>query len=180
MGKLLLYGAGRAIQSYACGLPSTTGGYQTNSYKDTSGNSYSSIWIWIKSYNTSSATNTANKVIEQLKWLDGLTGACSADTEADFDLVDYTTNAIADVSVSQSNLATVNGRIYTVTATNNGASDVSVGSIKFTKGIYAPAGETDSPTAQTCLICGYFLDNPVTLGVGETKTFAVNFDCWNY
>lgn len=170
MGKLMLYGAGRACQSLACLSPGSNGTNVT-AFKDKDGNSRNAL-----AYGTGTNSTQYNK---NTGYFRDLTGYISADTIEDFDLTDYTTNAIANVSSSSSSAQSgTNGRIYTITATNNNTEAIIVASIKFTKTIaYFYSNSFGDCTA---LICGYFLDTPVTIEAGATKTFAVNIDCWNY
>ena len=174
MGKLMLYGAGRACQIITCKDNDSGVVYMTvPTFKDTSGTDRNTI-----SKTTSSSYVSNFK--ENASLFMNLTGYISTDTIDDFTLDTsktkaYQTNAIADISYTRSSAVSTNGRTYTITATNDGASAVSVSSIKFTKTVWY-----NNNTSSTCLTVGYFLDTPVTIEAGATKTFAVNIDCWNY
>lgn len=167
MGKLMLYSAGRAMLSQCCHATSDAYG-DTPTYKTLDGQSYSKLGY----------AKTAAQAVKVYGFCQSLTGYVSADTVEDFSLDHYTTRELANISYSRTEAGNVNGRAYTITATNNNASAVTVGSIKFTKTInYATSGAAGDKVA---LISGYFLDTPVTIEAGATKTFAVNIDCWNY
>lgn len=171
MGKLMLYGAGRACQIASSKGTDSGVTYATiHAYKDTSGNTYNTI-------GNSSGSNYSGTTCNNIQYLKDLTGHISADTLADFTLDDYNANALSDIGYTRTMATNTNGVIYTITATNNGASAVTVGSIKFAKNVYY---KSNSSNVCSCLIAGYFLDTPVTIEAGATKTFAVNIDCWNY
>lgn len=167
MSKILLYTAGKACVAMQCIPTTATDGYQVNAYKDINGNSYNTIYFYTYS------TSNYNNIMKGMQFYANLTGYCSADTEDDFSLDHYTTREIADLTYERTVTAQRGGRTYTIKVTNNGDSDVSVGSMKFTKAIYAPA---ESAGDKTCLILGVFFDSPVTISAGETKLFAIAFN----
>lgn len=177
MGKIMLYKAGRMCQSLSVITPASTNSrfyIDTNSYKATDGTTLTGI-ICTTYANATVAVSTVNN----MSLFRSITGYVSPDTVSDFDASDYTTNEISNISYTRTESVSKNGRILNISATNNGASAVSVGSIKFTKSLVVR--DTDGHDGNyTCLICGYFLDTPVTIEAGATKTFAVNIDCWNY
>lgn len=168
MGKILLYGAGRACQAYSC-EPTVQGeGYAVHPYKTIDGTSSSAVYWY-----TYSTTNY-NYIMNNMKFYTGLTSYASADTESDFSLDHYTTREISGLSYSRSTSTQTAGRIYTCQVTNNNAEDITVGSIKFTKDVYY---QSSGSSKKNCLILGYFFDSPVTIPAGGVKTFVVNFDC---
>ena len=175
MSKIILYNAGRVAQSLTTTNQNNGNSAQpisTANFKDTSNTSHTTLFF--SEYTTTLGVSS----LLNISLFNDITGYVSADELADFNVSDYTTNEISDITYTRAKSLSINGAIYTITATNNGASDVDVGSIKFTKNLYGTSGGPSVPW--TCLVFGYFLDNPVTIGVGETKTFAVNFDCINY
>ncbi len=174
MGKILLYRPGRACVAGQLNVldewGQTGGGRYVHPYKGITGTEQTYLYIGTSSY--------AAECLNNLQLYANLTGYVSADTENDFslDLSDeksYAIRDVANIGYSRSSSVGRGYRIYTISATNNGSSEVTVNSIKFVKSIMYWGG---SSSKMDCLVLGYFLDSPVTIGVGETKTFAINLD----
>ncbi len=163
MGKILLYKAGRACLALQSGASSF------HTFKDVNGDD-----CWGLVYDTTQPATTLRKIVNDLKVYNDLTGYASEDTEEDFSLDHYSTREIANVSYSRTSATSTGGIVYTIQVTNDSSAEISVGSIKFTKTLDTANG--GSLATSTCLLWGYFLDTPVTIGVGETKTFAINLD----
>lgn len=185
MGKILLYRAGRAaisLLSTPSGSIGSGGKRNVNTWKDENGDEYST-WY----FDTSSSTTNGN-IIYYMSIFNGggstggqstnpdLKGYASADTEEDFSLDHYTTREIANLTYSRNESPQTAGRIITTQVTNNGSEAVTVNSLKFVKKVKAYPSGSSSASDKNALLWGYFLDSPVTIGVGETKTFALNFD----
>jgi len=169
MGKILLYSAGRACQSFLSNTGAVNNELTVHPYKDINGAQYTGLY-W---------ADNNNVYFVNASIYNGVTGYISADTEQDFslDLSDaksYETRDFQNISYSRSSSNQTGGKIYTIQATNNGSEAITVCSLKFRKNIKRKtnSGATDTD----CVLWGYFLDAPVTIGVGETKTFAINID----
>lgn len=167
MGKVLLYGAGKACLAMQCAPTTETDGYSTNPFKVLNGTQYNSMYYYTYS------TSNYQSMMPSFQIYNGLTGYASADTEDDFSLEHYTTREISNVSYVRTATAERGGRVYSIRVTNNNSESVSVGSIKFTKSIACPA---KSSTGKDALILGYFFDSAVTINPGESKTFAIEFN----
>ena len=166
MGTIKLYKPGRACQSYLGNTAGSSGNstLETHPFKALDGTEYNVLY-W--------STNAAGYIKNALIY-DSLIGYVSADSENDFSLDHYTTREISNISYSRTSSNQIGGKIYTIQATNNGAEDVTVGSIKFTKEI---GSKNNSGMYNiNCLLMAYFLDSPVTIPAGGVKTFVVNFD----
>ena len=167
MGKILLYKGGLACQSLL---------------GNTDSSAYSNAAIYVHPFLTVDGTEISALVyststgtwIQNVRMYDGLTGYVSADGENDFSLSHYTAREISDISYSNSSSNQTGGKIYTIQATNGGSSEVTVKSVKFVKSLKGK--DSSGNINKDTLIMGYFFDSPVTIGVGETKTFVVNFD----
>ena len=174
MGKLMLYGAGRSLQCLHLNLDYNIANNKSSvpSFKTTNGSSYSAIY----NFKTSSNSNVFDKSKKVLYLFDGWKGSISSDNLENFDVQQYAPNSLSNINYSRSNSVTISNRIYTINATNNNTNSIIVNSIQFTKTLVL----WDGGAEQTVLVAGYFLDEPVTIEAGKTKTFAVNIDCWNY
>ena len=167
MGKILLYPAGRACMSILCN-PALYGTnndrYHTHNYKIVSG---------------AQKTGVQMDKMDNIQIYSGLTSYASADTEEDFSLdlsnaKSYEIRGISNLTYTRGETAQIGGRTLTLQVTNGGADSITVNSLKFSKVVYY---STDSGKGSgEALLWGYFLDSPVTIGVGETKTFAINLD----
>ena len=170
MGKIKLYKAGLACQALQTNPSdaSVANFKATHDFKDTSGNTCNGL-MW-----NTTGTNQLINSAKALQYYSDLTGYVSADTETDFSLDHYARREISNITYTRSNTAQTGGRIYTLQITNGNSAEISVGSIKFEKMIFAL--KSGSSSSVTCLIFGYFFDTPVTIPAGGTKTFVVNFD----
>ena len=167
MGKILLYKAGKAVMAYLCAPTTSSLQSSVKPFKLLDGTEVDYLF-----YGTGGGDD-GNLVGKNARLFNDCTVYASEDTENDFSLDHYTTREISNLSYSRTSSAQLAGRIYTIQITNNGASSVDVGSLKFTKVLRQTRNANYSAGS---LMFGYFFDAPVTIDAGETKTFAINFE----
>ena len=63
--------------------------------------------------------------------------------------------------------------VYTITLNNSTNSDVTVNCIKFKKNSYIGTNGSGTGSAKDVLMCGYYLDAPLTIAAGESKTIVI-------
>ena len=101
-----------------------------------------------------------------------LTPIATSDNYADYSINDYSIDTDLTTTQTQSrNYSEIGAfRTFTVTATNNTEDTIEWSCVKFYKSLYYSNG-----SSANSLICGYFLENPVTLAPNESATINIVF-----
>lgn len=168
--KIKYYKPAIASMSLGCkNLVSTNQATTVGAYQSVEGTSYSTLNLsrYSSDYYAPSVNN--------LSTYKGYTAYASSEVETNFDIDDYATPSdFTDLTINKTETITLYGISYILEITNNGSEAVTVNSFKFTKNLY-PSGSQ----AKTCLMSVVYLDSPVTIAVGATKTVTVNFSFYN-
>lgn len=166
MGKLRFY---QPFFSLIAGLI-TTDAYSGSAvtvptYKDTSGTEHTTLYLGASpSYN--------DELKSMVHFFQGMTAYATADLSDNYSISDYSAQNIenSSVNIQQIFRLTAYSTGQVVTITNNSEEQKNVNCIKFVKNLYYNYSTTrKSP----CLICGYYLDTPLTLAAGESKTITI-------
>ena len=171
MGSIKKYQAGLSLE-YINFDPNTESTVSSNvqsnvpAYKDVNGNSRTTIALYTSSFNAKECRRNTTPY-------SFLKAVASTETLSQYNVSNYALNSVgsADYSAASSGEA----KTITVGVTNNTASSITVGSIKFYKTIN---WSTNSQPNCTCdvLICAYFFDEPKVLEPNEEFTTAIKFD----
>ena len=160
-----------------------SGTINTFTWKDISGNERTTIGI-----TASSSASTYGAAMEQVNQktqtaftIRNLIPVFTADVIGDYSIYDYEVTAAGTTTYSV-NRALTNDTTnniyncylnYSVTVLNDTEDAITVGCVRFKKTIQYGSGQNDNAQA---LIYSYYLDEPITLGVGEATSVAINFE----
>ena len=157
-----------SLSTYTGALPTGTE-MATPPYKQTNGTARTGIGT----NRGTSNEDTWRKYNQQLAPYFNLTAKATADVLADYDINDYQVVAVGTTTTSKTRQVNSTGAttLYTVTITA-GAEDITVGCIKFTKQVTENAYTS---TQYDVLVCGYYLETPITITAGTSQTINVAF-----
>ena len=138
-------------------------------YKATDGTNYNNAW-------SSTSSSNGKYQIAKIPYV-GLTPVATSDKLEDYSLNDYLlSNAVGTTTCTRSQTINLTGSslVYAVTVTA-GASDITVKCIKFTKALNGVPDGSTAATDHTALVCGYYLETPLTITAGTSQTINVAF-----
>ena len=146
----------------------STTDYPVPTFKDTNGNSFSNIRLY------GYTSGYVSHAVEAMSPYSFITPFATADLLEDYDVEDYEVTSVATIT-SNSMARTVTGntvtKTHTLTISNTGSSAVTVGCIKFKRKVIV-----GNDNVKQCLVLGYYLDTPLSIGAGETKTLTIAFE----
>ena len=164
-----------AISSMALGCKagstSSTHAPTVPEYKATNGTSYTKLYLGYAD------SGSALKSVSNLQPYRLLTAYASAEVETNFDIDEYASpsSELSDLTIVKTETSTTYGNSYILEITNNGSAAATVNSFKFIRTLYT----TGQNVSAECLMFVVYLDSPLTIAVGATKTVTVNFSFYN-
>lgn len=164
MGVFKKFIGGLAVESL--GTCTNTIQEQTNNsvipYKTTDGNKYQYLVV-----GQSSANDWGGSLIPY----QSMVPVATADDISNYSLDDYQISAIGTTSYTkiQSIVANSASILYVITITS-GDNDITVKCIKFSKSVMY---DRVSSYKKNMLTCGYYLDEPLTIPAGESRTITI-------
>lgn len=174
MGTMKKYIAASSFESAQLCMGADTTSVSIIPFKTITGTDINSTYY----YGSNACSNAYVLTMNNMN-LRNLIPVATADEINNYDVNDYLATSVATLNyttqrIVQSDMCRL---VYVITLTNNDTMDKTINCIKFTKRfVKTYASGNCTANYDNALCYGYFLDEPVTLAAGESKSLSISFE----